>query len=645
MRRITSLETSAEAVGGSPAIRPSILENERIAGGDEGGGGDLFRPLITKLLKDWCDGMLRVQIDDPANPARHGALDCPACDKIHGRCIDAVYPFLHVAHATGEQKYLDAGIAVFEWGTNVSLPDGSWTVIQDPTSWRGVTVFGAIAVAEALKFHGSLLDSATRTRWLDRLGRATEYIYENFDTKFSNINYASTGTYALHLIGEMLDRPNYVARSRALADQVKEFLTEPHKLIYGEGMPTGRKSGRGLRAVDLGYNIEESLNNLVMYALREKDDELLHLLTQSLEGHLEFILPDGGWDNSWGTRQFKWTYWGSRTSDGCQQALGLMAGVNSAFGTAAYRYTRLLQDCTHDGLLYGGLHYRTHDLKPCIHHTFVHAKPLAYLLDHGSEIPSIDGSAPLPRAVADGVKFFPEISVWLAARGPWRATVSSYDWIYRPGVQQATGGALSLLWHDDLGPIMAASMARYMLVETNNQQPNPDGEDIALTPRLEITHDGEWYSNLYDLTAKVEFADADGVIDFHVIAQLQNEDRATLASSSDYEIDYRLDAGGVEIRARSAVGVVPDGPVTLVLPILSPSGERVTQTSSNRIEISKPNGTVVVEANVALVIRKTKRDRAFNMVPGAQAVPIEARLAGNGPQEVICTITVEKSAS
>ena len=36
----------------------------------------------------------------------------------------------------------------------------------------------------------------------------------------------------------------------------------------------------------------------------------------SLRAHLEFMLPDGAWDNSWGTRNYKWTYWGSRTSDG-----------------------------------------------------------------------------------------------------------------------------------------------------------------------------------------------------------------------------------------------------------------------------------------------------------------------------------------
>ena len=79
--------------------------------------------MMQALLKDWCDGMIKVQINDPANTEIDGALGCPACNKIHGRCMDAVYPFLYMADATGEKKYLEAGIKVMEWAENVSNPD------------------------------------------------------------------------------------------------------------------------------------------------------------------------------------------------------------------------------------------------------------------------------------------------------------------------------------------------------------------------------------------------------------------------------------------------------------------------------------------------------------------------------------------
>lgn len=603
-------------------------------------GSDDYRSMIQDLLKQWCDGMLRVQINDPEHPEVHGALACPACDKIHGRCMDAVYPFLYMADTTGEEKYLEAGIAVFEWADNVTMPDGSWTVIPDPTSWKGITVFGAIALAEALHYHGHLLEEERRARWTQRLAKAGEFIYSNFTITYSNINYAATAVYGLKLLGRVLDKPEYQARSRELAGEVKNFLTVPNYLLFGEGKPIDKESQRGLMPVDLGYNVEESLSSLVMYALEENDQELLNLLSRSLEGHLEFMLPDGGWDNSWGTRQFKWSYWGSRTTDGCQPAYGLMAPVNPVFGTAAYLNTCLLQKCSGKGLLYGGLHYETHGIKPCVHHTFAHSKPLATLLNMGDKLPEINALAPLPRMEAKGVKVIREVSTWLAAKGPWRATISSYDWIYKEHAQQASGGALSVLYHNRVGLILTASMAKYMMVEANNQQANP-GKDFALTPRIETHRNGIWFTNLYDLEAGVSFQEREKTIRFDIDTELQNEDRVKLEDKTGkYHLNYVFESGGVEIRARPMEQSASTFPASLVIPVVSPSGERVTQVHAQRIEIEKPGGTVRIEANVPLIIKDTPRSRVFNMVPGVEAVPVIALFPEAEIKEIICKIEV-----
>ncbi|MEQ8836416.1 MAG: twin-arginine translocation signal domain-containing protein, partial [Lacipirellulaceae bacterium] len=77
-----------------------------------------FDKLTKSLLVDWCDGMIAHQIVDPGNPAFHGGLACPACPRIHGRCSDALYPFLHLANVTGDQKYLTAAINVYDWAEN-----------------------------------------------------------------------------------------------------------------------------------------------------------------------------------------------------------------------------------------------------------------------------------------------------------------------------------------------------------------------------------------------------------------------------------------------------------------------------------------------------------------------------------------------
>ena len=332
---------------------------------------------------------------------------------------------------------------------------------------------------------------------------------------YSHINYAFTAVYALNFLGRILKNPDYMVRSKELASEVPNWLTEPNKLIFGEDKPADKRSAKGMLPVDLGYNVEESLNGLVQYAILENDEALLQILTESMEGHLEFMFPDGAWDNSWGTRQNKWSYWGSRTTDGCQPAFTLMATRNPAFGTAAYLNTELLQKCTVDGLLAGGPHYDSHQISPCIHHTFAHAKSLAFLLDNKAVLPEITKTSPLPRSKENGIKHFQEVDVWLAARGPWRATVSSYDNEFKTQYsQQATGGSLAALWHDKVGPVFMASMAEYILVEKNNQQLQPDGEDIPLTPRLEFFNGDRYFTNLFDLKAKVAVVDDGATIYF-----------------------------------------------------------------------------------------------------------------------------------
>ncbi len=606
-----------------------------------------FVSLTRNLLTDWCDGMIRHQISEPSNPGLHGALACPACRHIHGRCSDAIYPFLHMAHVTGEQKYLDAAINVYNWAEkNLSQPDGSWTNDINPKAWRGTTIFGAIALAEALHYHGDVLDKDRRAAWTKRLDKAAGgYLYRDFKTiDFTNLNYGMTGIYGFGLFGRLLGKQKYIARSHQLSKRLKEFFTEPNKLIWGEGKPNNNLSGRGLLPVDLGYNVEESLNGAVLYALEENDKELIELLVESMKGHLEFMLPDGAWDNSWGTRSAKWTYWGSRTSDGCQPAFSMMAAYNPVFGTAAFKNAELLQRCTADGLLHGGPHYVSHGIKPCIHHTFTHAKVMALVQDKKDSLPKIEQSVPLPRERTCGVKHFPELAVWLVALRPWRATISAYDSIYKTKstdhLQQPTGGSLALLYHEKVGTLLAGSMARYILVEPLNQQPNP-GMDFPLTPRIETHVNGTWYTNLYDLKAEVEFSDDGQQIAFDVKTTLQNEDRDVVPQGpAEYKLSYQFDNEQLIISAEASKRAISGSPTALVVPIISPSAEEVRQISETRIEIDKPDGTVVVEGNAPLSIKDSPTGRVFNMVPGAEAVPIFLRVSERAVMKATCTISV-----
>ena len=69
--------------------------------------------LYAQLLQTWCDGLLAHQETAIQDPALRGALLCPACAIIHGRCGDAVYPLLRVAHTTGQALFVDPGRSCF----------------------------------------------------------------------------------------------------------------------------------------------------------------------------------------------------------------------------------------------------------------------------------------------------------------------------------------------------------------------------------------------------------------------------------------------------------------------------------------------------------------------------------------------------
>jgi len=99
------------------------------------------RERITGLLKTWCDTLLAYQITSPRKEV-DGAILCPACNMIHGRCPDLIYPLMYLADTLHEDRYLQGALRLFRWGDYVICDDGSMRndAFDD---WRGITVFNA----------------------------------------------------------------------------------------------------------------------------------------------------------------------------------------------------------------------------------------------------------------------------------------------------------------------------------------------------------------------------------------------------------------------------------------------------------------------------------------------------------------------
>ena len=578
--------------------------------------------LYARLLKDWCDRLLQLQISSPGDAARDGALRCPACSFLHGRCPDAVYPLLHMARASGDQRYLDAAVRLQRWSDTVSEPDGAFRNDVEPGTWKGITVFAVIALAEALHHHGELLDPPVRARWRDRMLRATRFLDGFINMQTGNINYPVTAALAYTLAGQVLDEPRFVERARSLAHASLAFFT-PGGLLFGEGHPQDGTTAKGGRAVDLGYNVEESLPALALYALLSKDEEVAGRVVDSLRAHLEFMLPDGGWDNSWGTRQFKWTWWGSRTSDGCQPAYALMASRDPRFAEAAQRNLELLAACTHDGLLHGGPHYHAQGIPPCVHHTFTHAKALATVLDRRGPTAAPSPRLRLPREEAYGLRRFPEIGTWLASLGEWRATFTEYDWAYKPsGGGHPSGGALSLLYHQRVGPVLVASMTEYQLWEAHNQQVPGDWPTMPLTPRIEIAG----ATSLSDFSAVVSAKREPEAVVFDAAGRLLTSAGADPpGGTARYALRLTLTADALQVEARCDT----DG--QLVLPVVCAQGTPVERVGSRRAHVQRERGRLVLECEAPAQISPVPERRVFNLVPGFQCAPIVVPLsAGRG---------------
>lgn len=515
------------------------------------------------LLKQWCDALIEHQVRG-MGPAFDGAFLCPACKYEHGRCHDAVYPFMYMADRTGDMKYVEAAKAVFDWHeNNMMCDDGS--AYNDPNAaWNGITVFATTALCEALERHSSLLDEATREKWTDKLSRMANWLYHALNEDMTtNINYLATNAAALALAGKYLGQEAYVEQATHLAAYALERIT-PNGLLYGEGKPRDIVTGRGCRAIDIGYNVEESIPSLIKYAIATDDQPALELLTDVLRKQLKFMLPDGAWDNSFGSRNNKWTYYGSRTSDGCQAGYALLADRDPAFAEAALRNTLLMRDCSQGGLLHGGVQYPQNGEPACVHHTFTHANAITCALDAGIEkyaervaLPEDDSPAP--------IQYFPELDTYKLAVGDLRATVTGYD--YNLDVGHASGGALTLLWHKKAGPVIAGSVVDYKLVEAHNQQLTlKKARHRSLVPRVELFVDGERYSQCYDTRAVITTSGNDRQVSVKVHASLVTIDQRPLTSPACVKLEYRLT--GSELGISGRVYGPHAGKARFVLPVI-----------------------------------------------------------------------------
>lgn len=621
MQRRTFLKSTAIASSSllfAPALMrctgasPLFSDHEKITG------------LSVKLLEQWCQGLVAHQTYSPDNLITHGGIYSPGDDAYLGRSADSIFPLLWMAKHTGDNKYVEAAKLVYDWEQNNCWHDelGCWFNNPNmPNSWNGITVFAAMTKYEAIVYYPELLGEETVKEWKARLYRASEFLYNRIHINFGNINYPAFGTFAFYSLGKLFDEPKYIKRAEELADGLLPYFLDDG-LFFGEGIRTPNEHGQ--YPVDLGYNVEESLPALALYARLTDNKVLYDKVLNAKKVHLEFMLPNGCWDNSWGTRNFKWTLWGSRTSDGCHPGYYALAHEEPVFAEAVYRNLKCLEDSTYNNLLHSGSHEFIEGIPPSMHHTFNHGKALVNLLHvEKPDIPYRDNE--LPREKVYGTKHFRNIDTIIFSKGPWRGTVTAYAMDYREGRinGHASGGALSLLYHTKNDIISASSMIEYQRWERFNMLDKSLVENFMdLTPRLELTtKDNQVFRNISDHFAKLTSSEAADALIISAKSRLVDgnqivPDNGTPEITVDYT--FRDDIFTLEI---STDRPVSGGKLQFIYPVVCSGNDRI-EIGDQRFVRQTDKGLLTVTSNQKMETILPENKRVYNFVPGLQAFPL-----------------------
>jgi len=574
---------------------------------------NLTKNEVYSLLKEWCDYMLDHTVKGIEDPNLKGAMLCPACGFVHGRFADSILAYTLLYTETGDEKYLKAADEAVDWSeNNVLTPEGTWYNDINAT-WYGTGLFSAMALGETLHNFKGKIPEDIYNKWYKIFVRMAEgcKVFVHYDWYKPVINYYCGAAAFFAFCYRFLGDEKYKAEANYW-EEIISHQFDSDGLLFGESHPIDDISKKGCYGIDLGYNLEESLQLLIQYALYIEDEVKLKFYCDKALAHLEFIMPDGAIDNSFGSRHNKWTYWGSRTSDGVQEAFPRVAKYDRRFAKTAALNFDLLRRCTVNGAFYGGLMQHDANQPACIHHSFAHTKALAlmYLYMDEKDFEKIENIT-LPRETAYGIKTFQNGYLKLISVGDIRATISAIDHIVQTDDRSNMGGNLNFLWHKKYGAICAATMHNFFLVEPTNFQNLRNAEKtLCMTPRIVC---GDYKS------------DADKTVE---ISSSGDNKKSTVSVAGNNELNFKIDYTfeGDEVK----IAIASEKDALYSLPIIAESKAEIKASSPNEITF---RNMLTVSSNAEIKTEDGLK-RYFNQVGGFEYLPLEIPLKANETTEI-----------
>jgi len=564
------------------------------------GGGLGASPDHLDLLRRLCDGLIAHQITDPGH-AQYGALRCPSLNPqvnpLHSRAGEAVYPLAVMYRETGEDKYRNAALALGDWLVRIQQTDtGAWSEAWPrEAAWLATTADQLISLAGALPMLAAELSPAQHDAWTTAVTRASDWVVDNFP--IGNINYWSTGAAGLRLAALAVADP-----PAAWETMAAELVTRTLESTTSEGLIWGENGG-----VDLGYNLGQTLGFLALNGHLTGDAALLDRTAELLGPHLDFVLPNGAVDNSWGTRSYKWVYEsGSKTAPGVHFTFALLADREPrAITAAALARGWLDRSLNAGGLLPLGPHDRA---PPCLYSTFARAQSLAMALVYAPAEAWSGPGAPLPAQKSGWFRHYPSVNVVVVRTSAYMATVSAnalglrtepppaaapgprrgreYGRHLEPRSQRDAflrGGSLTQLWWEGYGPhgfLQASSVTRYQRREALHL-PIIETPLAPLTPRVEAMIDGRPFTNLYDGQVQLSAVQRDDHVE--VVARGELRDSEGRGADVRFELTHRF--YGDRLTKTYVLTAPRDTEVRVIEPMVHDPALRVAEESPGRFRL------------------------------------------------------------
>lgn len=510
----------------------------------------MLRQDMHELIQFCCDRMIEALVTAKGHPDE-GGIWCKACGTVHGRSGDAVFPFYYMYLVSGKAKYREAAKRLLLYISRTQEEDGGWR--NEPESnWKGTTVFQLLALCHAYDqltqsstvnsdYSDEMKDSlrADRAELLPLIASSAQWVSNTFgDGGDTNINYYLSSALALQLADRIVEKPHYSKQAKRLIHHFIDTRLSYDGWLYGEKTRM-RPFTQLTSTIDIGYNLDMSIGAMSEYARLTNDSKVLAAAVLALTAHMNMMYPDGSIDNSFGSRNYKWTLFGSKTAHGSQMAFMLLVNEHPAFLRAAELNTsylkRSLRYC--DGLFgYGPMHERLFE-HGCIHSTINRSDALSVAAAYATGLYMPTKTERLPTEESFGARSFKELAVIQLRQQKWMATVSCTSVRNAP-----TGGAISYLWHEEAGPIQLGAMTSYRQYEAYNMPQALPHMDQPITSRIELVHEGRVYSNLYE-------HDAHGAVDANrnraeavVNGRLKAvDDRSCYDCAAFYSIRYSLE--------------------------------------------------------------------------------------------------------